>query len=251
MLAPYSVAFQLGQPRPDRHRVQVGQARRPEGWQQVAAQQVAVGRLGVGAQVDRGGLPTSGPVRERVVRPSRGSPTGLGPGRSRPGPDAGSQPSWWQRSRMLAAVASPIADLPAARRAAGARSRTGGGSSGTQRPAAGLDLAGSNEVDEIALGDADVATELHVGDAASAISRRTKRTEVPRRSAACSIDSSVSNWMASLGVRRVMQQRIGSWWSAPPGRCGGVRGHERRPTGRATAPPRLHSPSRRTPRMRP
>ena len=28
------------------------------------------------------------------------------------------------------------------------------------------DPAGSNEVDEIALGDADVAAELHVGDAA-------------------------------------------------------------------------------------
>src|SRR4029453_1114313 len=49
--------------------------------------------------------------------------------------------------------------------AVGGRSRTGGGSSRTQ-PAASLDPAGSNEVDEIALGDADVATKLHVGDAA-------------------------------------------------------------------------------------
>jgi hypothetical protein len=47
------------------------------------------------------------------------------------------------------------------------------------QPAASLDPAGSNEVDEIALGDADVATELDVGDAAL----RNQPAHEPRRGA--------------------------------------------------------------------
>src|SRR4029453_5685040 len=47
----------------------------------------------------------------------------------------------------------------------------------------------------------------------SAIRRRTKRSEVPRRSAACSTVNSVSNSDGLPYLRRVMQQRrIRSWW---------------------------------------
>ena len=70
---PYSVAFQLGQPRPDRHRVQVGQARRPEVTLAAGSGAAGCGRPPVLARRLTVVASQRAAQSVNVVRPSRGS----------------------------------------------------------------------------------------------------------------------------------------------------------------------------------
>ena len=166
MCSPLPVAFQLAVPRPDRHSVQVASGTGPKRGHQVAVQQVPVGRPGV-TQVDRSGL-SEQPTPRSWCGPAEGRSTSLGSGqfstraRCRV---ASALVAKVSRGRVLAAVAGPVASLPAARRQPPHAPEPAPASSCTSRPPASTRPVVTKSI-RIVLGDTDVATELDEGDAA-------------------------------------------------------------------------------------